>query len=334
MNTPFPSFLRKLSVIALFAAVSAIANAQSPISMDGTTGAGTGTTQNFDITGANQTITINGDGPNANGTINGSNLFFSFSQFGIAAGDTALFQCPGGCSGVTNVIGRVTGGSSSNFDGTLTSTIGTANFWFFNPFGINFNVNAVVNVPVSASYSISNASGVNFSNGAVFEAVNFGSPGTDPTISTLTSATPASFGFGAVYDGQENLITSPYFFKTGTNTPPAVTIPVVTTPDVTTPAASLSLSPEDNNTVVISLVQPVKPVVGVAALNNVTTLQLPNNSCDSEGQSTLNSRGVAGYIPELGAQVPTSVLSTMGSRSLASIERTAPLTLATAADCP
>ncbi|MDO9187439.1 MAG: filamentous hemagglutinin N-terminal domain-containing protein, partial [Bacteroidia bacterium] len=241
MSTPFSLFLQKILGTAIFAAltmgVSAIANAQSPISMDGTTGAGTGTTQNFDITGANPVITLNGDGPNANGTQNGSNLFFSFSQFGIATGDTALFQCPGGCSGVTNVIGRVTGNSPSNFDGTLTSTIGTANFWFFNPYGINFNVNAVVNVPVSASYSISNASGVNFSNGAVFGVGDFGSPGTDPTISTLTSATPASFGFGAVHDAQENLITSPYFFKTGTNTPPAPLpadiTPVVTVPDMT-----------------------------------------------------------------------------------------------------
>jgi filamentous hemagglutinin family protein len=144
MNISSPVFTPKI-LIALIIGVSFVANAQSPITMDGTTGVGTGINQNFaNIAGANQTITINGDGLNANGTRNGANIFFSFSQFGITAGDTALFQCPNGCAGETNVISRVTGANASNLNGTFTSTIGQvgqpATFWFFNPNGVTGSV--------------------------------------------------------------------------------------------------------------------------------------------------------------------------------------------------
>ncbi|MCX7068700.1 MAG: hypothetical protein NTW85_13560 [Methylococcales bacterium] len=354
MNTPFPPFSQKLLVMTLSVALgidfSSVANAQSPIALDGTTGLGTGANQSFaGITGANQTIAINGDGANANGTIVGSNLFFSFSQFGIAAGDTALFQCPSGCAGVTNVISRVTGGVSavgftlipanpSNLLGTLTSTIGTANFWFFNSNGVG--VSGVVNIPVSASYFISNADRLNFNNGAFF-----GTGNPVPAGSTLSAATPTAFGFPTnqavstvsppaalssatsqqPFPGSGPItITYPSpIIITGTNTPPPpilTPVPVpppatVVPPIVVIEAAPLQISPQGD----ISMVVATQPVLAIPPLLKSMT------PCDSDGQSTLISKGVANYVPKASSQVPQSIVgTTTGTTSLASIDQTPP----------
>ena len=178
MNIPF---LNKSLVIAISAilcmGVSSVANAVSPIVMDGTTGVNPSGTPINPAPATPTIYTIDGGGTGAppngpNGTVNGTNLFFSFSQFGIRTGDTAKFLCTGDCGAVglgsgliapgsvTNVISRVTGGSSSDIYGTLTSTIGTANFWFFNPAGVVFGAGAVVNVP--AAFHIGTANSVNF----------------------------------------------------------------------------------------------------------------------------------------------------------------------------
>ncbi len=356
MNTPFPPFSQKLLVMTLSVALgidfSSVANAQSPIALDGTTGLGTGTNQSFaGIAGANQTITINGDGANANGTIVGSNLFFSFSQFGIASGDTALFQCPSGCAGVTNVISRVTGGvvltaaNPSNLLGTLTSTIGTANFWFFNPNGVG--VSGAVNVPVSASYFISNADRLNFNNGTFF-----GTGNPVPAASTLSAATPTAFGFptaqavstvsppAALSSATSQQLTtngpititypSPIII-TGTNTPPPpiltpVPVPVPVPPPVTVvppivviEAPPLQISPQGD----ISMVVATQPVLTVA----IPPMPKSMNPCNSDGQSTLISKGVANYVPQASSQVPQSIVgTTAGTTSLASIEQTPPST--------
>lgn len=396
MNTPFPPFSQKLLVMTISIALgidfASVANAQSPIALDGSTGTGTGANQSFaGIAGANQTIVINGSGANANGTIVGPNLFFSFSQFGIAAGDTALFQCPGGCAGVTNVISRVTGGVStvgvtptaanpSNLLGTLTSTIGTANFWFFNPNGVG--VSGAVNVPVSASFFISNADRLNFSNGTFF-----GTGNPIPTGSTLSVATPTAFGFPTtqavstvsppavlnsatsqqVFTNGPITITYPApIIVTGTNTPPTPVLVPVTTPvvvstptstptPVTTPVAVVSTSVTTPTPVdVVPTPAPTLPseppklqispqgdismvVANQPIMVNATALPLPKpvNPCDSDGQSSLISKGVAGYIPELNSQAPQSLLAmTTGATSLASVEQPQPLTLNESVNCP
>jgi filamentous hemagglutinin family protein len=389
MNTPFAPFSQKLLLMTLSVALgidfSSIANAQSLITLDGSTGTGTGATQNFaGIAGANQTITINGDGANANGTIVGSNLFFSFSQFGIAAGDTALFQCPGGCAGVTNVISRVTGGvttvgatptaaNPSNLLGTLTSTIGTANFWFFNPNGVG--VSGTVNVPVSASYFISNANRLNFNNGTFFST---GNP--IPTGSTLSAATPTAFGFPTtqtvstvsppaalnaassqqVFTNGPITITYPApIIVTGTNTPTTpVLTPVSTTAPVTaTATATVTIPPTvvtptavDTTPVTTTVATlPPEPTqiqispqgdISMVVANQPTIVDvvaippLPKNlkPCESDGESSLISKGVANYIPEVNSQVPQSIARN-SSTSLASLEQTSSSNLDESVKC-
>ncbi len=296
MNIKLMRFFNKLvfTVLAMTLIFKVcVVNAQSSIVLGD--GLGTGLNQNLNVPGAHQVITINGDGPNANGTQVGSNLFFSFSQFGIAAGDTALFQCPGGCAGVTNVISGVTGGTGSVLDGSLVSIIGNANFWFFNPAGVT--VNGAINIPLGATYHISNAFGVVDSNGLSILS-NSSTQG-----STLT-ATPVGFSF---FSDTLNPITI-----TGTNINPENTI---------------------SNVAIKTVTESVKPVIDIAQMNSSSLLPLPKSPCDNRSQSSLISKGVANYIPDLSSQVATSVLTARSSGASSSVEQAQSLKLAEEEGC-
>ncbi len=113
----------------------------------------------------------------------GGNLFQSFGIFGLATGESATFSGP---ATVTNVIGRVTGGSPSSINGAIRSTIPGANVYLINPAGIVFGPNAAVNI--SGSFHASTADYLKLSDGSRFQA-------SSPDGSTLTAAAPAAFGF-------------------------------------------------------------------------------------------------------------------------------------------
>ena len=161
-------------VLAMLVAVSAQSGAAvADIVRDGTVGpAGA-------LTGPNFTI------PESDGSLVGNNLFHSFTTFDINTGESATFTATTG--GITNVISRVTGSTASTIDGTLRSSVAGADFWFINPNGVMFGVNASLDVP--AAFHVSTASEVRFADDSVFRATNGG------TGSTLTAAAPESFGF-------------------------------------------------------------------------------------------------------------------------------------------
>src|SRR4029077_20240747 len=94
---------------------------------------------------------------------------------------------------ITNVISRVTGGTSaftlqksSLIDGALNASIPGANFWFINPNGIIFGSNAVL--PTTGSFHASTADYIKLSDGNVFSA-------TPVSNEVLTVAPPSAFGF-------------------------------------------------------------------------------------------------------------------------------------------
>jgi filamentous hemagglutinin family protein len=119
------------------------------------------------------------------GRLAGSNLFFSFQYFNIAAGETALFSTTS--AGINNVISRVTGGYASSINGTiqLNAASGAPNFFFINPSGVTFGPGAVVNVP--AAFQVTTADYLKFTVGNFY---------VDPNKqSTLSAAAPQSFGF-------------------------------------------------------------------------------------------------------------------------------------------
>jgi len=131
------------------------------------------------LTGPNFTI------PESDGSLVGNNLFHSFTTFDVNTGETTTFTATTG--GITNVISRVTGSMASTIDGTLRSTVAGADFWFINPNGVTFGVNASLDVP--AAFHVSTASEVRFADANLFRATSGGSG------STLTAAAPESFGF-------------------------------------------------------------------------------------------------------------------------------------------
>jgi len=128
-------------------------------------------------------------GPNYNITANlgatrGNNLFHSFAQFDLAAGDVATFTGP---ANIQNILCRVTGNGASSINGTISSGIAGANFFFINPNGIVFGPNAALNV--SGSFAASTANYLKLADGARFVAA------LDADDSGLSSAPVSAFGF-------------------------------------------------------------------------------------------------------------------------------------------
>jgi len=98
------------------------------------------------LTGPNFEITAD------KGQLRGDNLFHSFSQFNLDSSETANFSGP---ANVQNIISRVTGGTASTIDGTISSSIANANLFLLNPNGILFGPNA--NLDITGSFHTSTA---------------------------------------------------------------------------------------------------------------------------------------------------------------------------------
>ena len=113
----------------------------------------------------------------------GGNLFHSFSTFNLVKGDVATFS---GLSTVSNIISRVTGGQTSNIDGTLKSAITGANLYFLNPAGVIFGPSS--SVDITGSFHVTTADYLKLGTDGRFDAAN-------PANSTLTISPPSAFGF-------------------------------------------------------------------------------------------------------------------------------------------
>ncbi len=99
------------------------------------------------------------------GTTVGPNLFHSFEQFNIDAGETATFS---GTTNIQNIISRVTGGNASTINGTLRNTIPNADTYLINPYGIMFG--SYAQLDVQGSFHASTADYIKLSDGGEFHA--------------------------------------------------------------------------------------------------------------------------------------------------------------------
>ena len=155
--------------VCLFIALSQIVQAQ--IVTDGTLGkAATLSGPNFQIS-------------SEFGKLVGPNLFHSFSEFSLQKGEAAVFTGP---ENIGNILGRVTGGKTSNIDGLIQSEIAGANLYLLNPSGFLFGKNAEINV--DGAFSVHASEKLNLEGEGVFDALN-------PDQSVFFSSSPESFGF-------------------------------------------------------------------------------------------------------------------------------------------
>jgi filamentous hemagglutinin family protein len=125
--------------------------------------------------------------PESVGRRAGNNLFHSFAQFSVGAGESATFTTTTPTLG--NVIARVSGSDASLIDGPLrlSAASGSApNFFLINANGVTFGAGARVDMP--AAFHVSTAQELRFADGSSFAA------GRGPD-SSLTVAAPAAFGF-------------------------------------------------------------------------------------------------------------------------------------------
>jgi filamentous hemagglutinin family protein len=115
------------------------------------------------------------------GAQRGGNLFHSFTQFNVAAGQSLYFNNP---TGVTNILTRVTGGVS-NIQGVLGIN-GPANLFLINPNGILFGPGA--RLDIRGSFVGTTANALQFGSQGEFSASN-------PAPVPLLSIDPAALVF-------------------------------------------------------------------------------------------------------------------------------------------
>ena len=124
------------------------------------------------------------------GAQRGQNLFHSFQEFNVSADRGAYFF--NSDASIQNILGRVTGSSTSTISGTLgTFGLGSPNLFLINPNGIVFSENA--SLDVQGSFTATTASEINFGEGGLFSAIDPEAP------STLLTINPSAFLFNAIY---------------------------------------------------------------------------------------------------------------------------------------
>jgi filamentous hemagglutinin family protein len=124
--------------------------------------------------------------PESLGKLSGKNLFHSFQTFNVQTGEAAQFTTS--TPGLANVISRVTGGSASTINGSVSLSAaggGAPAFYFINPAGVTFGAGASVDVP--GAFHVSTANHLQFADGR-FSA-------DAAATSTFSSAPPEAFGF-------------------------------------------------------------------------------------------------------------------------------------------
>ncbi len=120
----------------------------------------------------------------------GNNLFHSFQNFSVFAGEKVTFLGP---SDLHTVIARVTGGNLSELNGELILPKPGVNFYFVNPAGIQLGPK--VKLDTQGSFHFSDGDYLGFADQSTFSAYR------DEPI--LTTAAPEQFGFLAARSDSE-----------------------------------------------------------------------------------------------------------------------------------
>ncbi|MEW6494458.1 MAG: glycosyltransferase, partial [Cyanobacteriota bacterium] len=249
---------------------------------------------------------------------NGANLFHSFSQFDLNAGQTANFQSN---TTIQNILGRVVSGNASNINGLIQVSGSQANLYLMNPAGIIFGSNASLNVPADfvATTATSIGIGNNWFNAAGTN--DYAQLNGTPNAFAFTTPQPGSIvnsGNLAVGEGKNLAIVGGTVVSTGELNAPAGKIIVAAVPGeslvrLSQPGMVLSLEvlpPASSNN---SPTQWTLPVLSLPQLltggggNNATGI-----SVNANGQVALTGSGV--QVPtEPGTSIVSGTLNASGT---------------------
>ncbi|MGB3535215.1 MAG: CHAT domain-containing protein [Microcoleaceae cyanobacterium] len=161
----------------------------------------------------------------------GGNLFHSFRQFGVHAGQTVNFNST---ETIRNILARVVSGEPSIINGIIKVTGGASNLYLINPSGIVFGADARLDVP--ASFLATTANHVEF-NGNWFNAIganNYDKLVEDPTafaFSKSESGVIINEGNLAVPSGESLTLLGGTVISLGTLEAPGGQINLVAVPD-------------------------------------------------------------------------------------------------------
>ncbi len=161
----------------------------------------------------------------------GANLFHSWQQFGLDAGQIANFISN---PEIRNILGRVVGGNPSVIDGLIQVSGGNSNLFLLNPAGIVFLNNAQLNVP--GDFTATTATGIGFGNNNWFDAFgsnNYENLVGEPTQFAFDLSQPGvivNAGELAVATGENLSLLSGSIYNTGNLTAPEGKINLMSVP--------------------------------------------------------------------------------------------------------
>ena len=140
----------------------------------------------------------------------GPNLFHSFGNFSVGAGDTANFlntPVDGSLPLTSNIISRVTGGNISSIYGTIQATdFGNANLFLMNPSGIMLGPGASLNVGGSVSFTT--AQYIRLFDG-IGSANFYANPANDGFANSILTIDPGAFTFLIASPAAYGFLTAP-----------------------------------------------------------------------------------------------------------------------------
>jgi filamentous hemagglutinin family protein len=172
---------------------------------------------------------VNGNAiaPTGLGTVNGNNLYHSFSEFNVPQSGVIFNTGNSAVNGadVRNIINRVTGDNPSAILGTLESrqAFPNANLYLMNPNGIVFGQNA--RLDIGGSFHTTTGTGLGFDSGTFsVDRNSLSFPNGDPKTIRFAIAQPAGIintGNLSVDAGKSITFTGGSIINTGTLTAPS-----------------------------------------------------------------------------------------------------------------
>ncbi|MDJ1181116.1 CHAT domain-containing protein [Roseofilum sp. BLCC_M91] len=218
----------------------------------------------------------------------GANLFHSFSQFGLSAGQMANFLAN---PNLQNILGRINGGDPSIINGLLQVSGGNPNLYLVNPAGIVFGPNASLNVPAAFNASSATAIGFEGLNGSTNWFQVLGSNdysnlvGTPTTFDFQTPYPGAIVNLGSleVPPGESLTLMGGQVINTGTLKAPGGNLTLTAIPGV----QRVRISQPGH---LLSLDIPLNPDTDRAIAPNLATL-LSQSAIDHASQLQINQQG-------------------------------------------